>query len=65
MIWWGPKYVLIIYRGITITLNRPELRILKKKFDLSTFPPDKENNDILCPGFVSGSYGTTSDAWEI
>ena len=27
-----------------------ELRILKKKIDLSTFPQDQENNDILCPG---------------
>ena len=29
-----------------------ELRILKKKFDLSTFPWDQENNDTLCPGWM-------------
>ena len=32
-----------------------ELRIVKKKFDLVTFPQDEENNDN-----VSGSSGTTS-----
>ena len=35
-----------------------ELRILKEKFDLVSFPQDEENNEI--PGNVSGSSGTTS-----